>query len=340
MAAKTPKLLREHQLAPAFRTALRRAGAGVIAVPFWGKGAVKLLGLDAGLSVRVICNLDHPGCNPFVIEELRKHKVRVKTHPRLHAKIYATREEAFVGSSNASSNGLAVEGREAQGWVELNVTSAEPAFVTGVLGEFETLWESVESRPVRAADIKRAKERRAAMPPINYLPEGQALFDAIRSNPKAFAHVYLAIYDDRLSKEARSVLRGVQKSAGAATQAASPLAGFDQRGLRNAWGYQFRKLPHPAWLIDVSVFKGKPPKYNGTSQSTGLRLAVPPDADGDAQYDLTPALRGPILLGGRRLRPNPFEQALLIKHAKPLLKTAGDLALPVKDMLKVIDKRR
>src|SRR4051812_16745180 len=102
MATGKLELLREHQLAPAFRKALKAAGEGVIAVPFWGKGAAKLLGLDSEGDVRVICNLDQPGCNPYVIEALRDLKIKVKTHPRLHAKIYATEALAIVGSSNAS----------------------------------------------------------------------------------------------------------------------------------------------------------------------------------------------------------------------------------------------
>ena len=318
-----------------FRKALRRAGAGVIAVPFWGRGAVKLLGLDAGTKVRVICNLDHPGCNPFVIEKLREHKVAVKTHPRLHAKIYATADIAIVGSSNASSNGLTVEGKEAQGWVELNVASGDREFVSGVLGEFEALWDSEETRRVHAADIKRAKERRANMPLIgSILPDGQALFDAVRKTPAAFADVYLAIYDDDLSRNANALLGVVQKSA-----VDSPSSGFDGRTLKNAWGYQFRRMPEPAWLIDISC-KGKSPRYVGTARSTGLALAVAPGDDGEEQNYLTPALRGPIMVGGRLYRPNAAEKALLVRHAKVLLKKAGDVPLPLAKAVAIIDKRR
>jgi len=331
------KLLSAHQLAPAIRKALARAGTGVIAVPFWGKGAVSLLGLGRGAKVRVICNLDHPGCNPDVIAELRKHRIDVRSHRRLHAKIYATADRAFVGSSNASSNGLTVEGREAQGWLELNVASSDPKFVTDVLGEFEKLWDLDETLPVRALEIKRARERRAALPPIGpFLPDGQPLFDAIRANPKLFADVYLAIYDDRLSPEARGVLCGVQKGTVVAKGGRSVAAGVSPRSLKSAWGYQYRVMPRRAWLIDVACYTGKPIKYNGTAESTGLQLAVPPDADGDPQYDLTPALRGPIVLGGRKLRPNAAEQALVIRHAKALLEAAGDEVLPVSAMLRII----
>jgi PLD-like domain len=336
MATNKVDLLREHQLGPAFRKALRRTGAGVIAVPFWGRGALKLLGLDGGANVRIICNLDHPGCNPFVIEQLRDHKVKVRTHKRLHAKIYGTADMAIVGSSNASSNGLTVEGREAQGWVELNVVSCDPMFVADVLGEFENLWESDETLPVLATDIKRAKQRRANMPPfMPVLPKGQEFFEAVRANPKLFAEVYLAIYDKPLSREAKRVMRDVQSNA-----VERPRDGFDTSTLKNAWGYQFEDVPRDAWLVDVSSFKEKPPRYVGVARSTGLAMKVPEDEDGEEQIDLTLALSGPILIGGRRLRPNAAERALLEQHAKRLLKAAGGELLPIAKAVAIIDRAR
>jgi hypothetical protein len=333
MTGDIVELLREHELAPAFRKALKRAGSAVIAVPFWGKGAVKLLGLDAGHAVRVICNLDHPGCNPFVIEELRKHKVRVRTHRRLHAKLYATDAAAIVGSSNASTNGLTVEGKEAQGWVELNVASSEAGFVAGVLAEFESLWDSDETVRVRAVDIKRAKARRAKLPPFRALFEDDlGLFEAVRKMPVAFADVYLAVYDDDLSKNAKGALGAFQKNA-----TGLPDSVFDAASIKNAWGYQFDRMPEPAWLIDVSC-KGKEPKYVGTARSLGIRIAVY-DGDGDPENDLVPALRGPIVVGGQSFRPDKAERAMLERHAKALLAQSGGAPLPIAKAVALIDKR-
>jgi PLD-like domain len=82
----------------------------MVAVPFWGRGGVQSLGLQRGSNVRIICNLDHPGCNPNVFEELCVLEIEVKTHRRLHAKICVTPTIAIVGSSNVSTNGLTVEG--------------------------------------------------------------------------------------------------------------------------------------------------------------------------------------------------------------------------------------
>lgn len=61
------ELLREDALGPRFRRLRDRRAQSVIAVPYWGKGAVKGLGLARAQSVRIICNLDSDGCNPYVV---------------------------------------------------------------------------------------------------------------------------------------------------------------------------------------------------------------------------------------------------------------------------------
>lgn len=76
---------RESEIAPTFRKAARRASQIDIAVPFWGNGAIKALNLTKGQPVRIICNLDQPGCNPAVIAVIRDLGIKVKTHFRLHA---------------------------------------------------------------------------------------------------------------------------------------------------------------------------------------------------------------------------------------------------------------
>src|SRR4051812_817985 len=97
------KLLREDQLGSSFCALSKQASEVVIAVPFWGEGAIKSLGLGTGQKVHVICNLSSNACNPNVIADLKKLKgVKVFTHPRLHAKIYATKDFCIIGSSNAS----------------------------------------------------------------------------------------------------------------------------------------------------------------------------------------------------------------------------------------------
>jgi hypothetical protein len=110
------ELLREYDVATRFR-ALRGNGANCfIAAPFWGNGAPELLEVTRGS--QIICNLESPGCNPNVVRALRDTPgVLLRSHPQLHAKIYATNNFVIVGSSNASTKGLGANG---VAWIEAN----------------------------------------------------------------------------------------------------------------------------------------------------------------------------------------------------------------------------
>jgi hypothetical protein len=103
------KLLTERDL-PKEVAALIKGRTDVrIAVPFWGKDAVDLLVLSRAKGGQIICNLESGCCDPDVIDKLRG-RFTVKTHARLHGKLYCTSKAASVGSSNVSTNGLAVTG--------------------------------------------------------------------------------------------------------------------------------------------------------------------------------------------------------------------------------------
>jgi phosphatidylserine/phosphatidylglycerophosphate/cardiolipin synthase-like enzyme len=180
------RLLREHEVAAKFRKERERANEAVVAVPFWGKGAASTLGFSQGIPVRVLCNLAQPGCNPDAIDEVRKLGIKVRSHARLHAKIYATGHVAIVGSSNVSTNGLTEEGAAARSWIEANVVSDDPTFVAGVLALFEKIWDDPETKPVRKSDIEAARKARLNWPaPIAALGK-KTLFAACRDHPDDF----------------------------------------------------------------------------------------------------------------------------------------------------------
>ena len=118
------RLLDEKQALAEISTMLAAASEAKLAVAFWGKDAHKKLGLDrVDLDLTIICNLDSGACNPDEISKIIEAlpKDRVLSDPRLHAKVYWTPDRAVVGSSNASTNGLAVEGAELGSWAEANV---------------------------------------------------------------------------------------------------------------------------------------------------------------------------------------------------------------------------
>lgn len=327
------RLLREDQLAPTFKKAMRRAGASVIAVPFWGKGAIATLGLVKGAELKVICNLDHPGCNPDVIAGLKKLRIRVKTHPRLHAKIYATQHLAIVGSSNVSTNGLTVEGSAAKGWIEANVASDESAFVEGVLKLFDQIWTDDSARNVTASDIKAAREARESLPPMLFdLPRGMSLFEAARKKPAAFFDVYVAAYSVGLGEGGKRLLKAVKSSA------APPRDGLSASDFRRAWGYQFEDIPEGAWLIDLSCKRAGHPKVHGCALATGVRLPVRNQED--EEYDLTIALRQVISVGGRKFRLLEREKESLRIGANRICKATGGGLLPLRDAISIMDSHR
>lgn len=321
-----PALLREYEVAPAFRKAMRGSGEAMIAVPFWGKGAVKTLGLKAGAPVRIICNLDHPGCNPWVIEQLLDLRIRVRTNRRLHAKIYATSDLAIVGSSNVSSNGLTAEGEDAKGWVEANAMSDDPDFVDDVGRFFETLWkDKPRTVAVTRAAIAAAKTAHAALPPLLFdLEPGTPLFDAALARPEAFASVYVAAYSTDLDDDAKASLRSTREGA---LPAGSKLKPSD---FRKAEGYQFEDIPEGAWLINLDCRTPGPPRYRGCAKDSGLRITC------EEPPELAIALPGMIRIGGRSFPLRAAEQEQLGQAAVKIMRAAGNGLLPLADAIKLM----
>jgi len=322
------QLLREHQVAPSFRRARKQSSEAVVAVPFWGNGAASALGLTENDPVRILCNLDHPGCNPDAIDELRGLRIKVRTHPRLHAKLYATKQVAIVGSSNVSTNGLTVEGAASKGWIEANVCSDDPTLVADALALFETIWEDPETRPVRKLDIEAARKTRANWRMPVAVPGKKTLFAACRERPDDFRSVYVAAYDEGLGDNGRRQLREVKD------RALPPKPGMSTSDFRKAWGYQFEDIPEGAWLIGLNCRRPNQPRYVGCAKATGLRLTV------DGETDLTIAIPGVVEApgSGARLRVSAAEKASLVMNATRILDR--NTLLPLPDAIKIIDRSR
>jgi hypothetical protein len=315
------KILREHEIATVFRKAARGAKDAVVAVPFWGRGAVKALGLTQKLRIRVICNLDQSACNPHVIDEIRRLGIKVCTNPRLHAKIYATPELAIVGSSNVSTNGMTVEGAAAKGWIEANVASTDATFIADVQALFEEIWDLPETTRVRAADIKAALANRP--PPPAPLLRSKTLLAACRENPQAFASVYVVPYNKDLSKTAGQRLATMKK------EASPPVPGIDASDFRRALGYQFLDLPNDAWLIGLDCRRTGRRMFAGCSRTTGLRFQI------DGEDDLFIVLPGVVRLNGRRLPVAAAEKDALALVAAKL---SGITPLP--KVVRLIDRAK
>lgn len=316
------KFLREHEVAEHFKAMSAAADEAFIAAPYWGKGALEMLSIHRGMPLRVICNLDQVGCNPDVIAELKALGIKVKTHRRLHAKIYGTAHAVIVGSSNVSSYGLTVDGREDAGWIEASLLSCEQGIIAAAHALFNELWKSPEARNVTKADIDAARSARTNSaffaPPFD-----KTLLAACRTNPEAFANVYVAVYDSELSAEASRRLEEVKNIA------QPPKKGLTASDFTKARGYQLGGIREGAWLLDLSCKRVG--KYHGCSYSPGLSLKLKGD-----NRDLVITLRRPVEIGGRKFLVSAGEARILEENAHRILHKARGRVLPVRKVLRLI----
>ncbi len=323
------KLLREDEVASEFCRLKNAALEAVIAVPFWGKKAIDLLGLRSNQKVRVICNLGTSACNPYVVADLKKLKgVTVRTHKRLHAKIYATKDFSIVGSSNASINGLALEGAALKGWIEANVLSDDSGLVQDVLDMFETIWRSDETMRITPVALRKAQTDWDNRPKQNGTPIARTLLAACRENPQFFSSVFVAAYTEGLGDNAKQLMAKLHKDVAPS---------LDASDFKHAWGYQYEQTIKPgSWLVDLDCRKSGQSKVWGCAQvpTPSLRLKV------NGECDLTLAVRQPVKLhaGAPQLRLSSEEKNALVAHARRILKRAGDRLLPLIDAVRIIDK--
>lgn len=135
----------------------------VVAVAFWGSGAVEALGLNrVRRAVRVLVNAETGGSNPDELDRLRRCRyVTVKSCSKLHAKVAICSNSMVVGSANASANGLGLEGSELTGWREAVVRVNDPQQIEDAKEWFESLWTNNEAVTLDDAIIKRARVLRA-----------------------------------------------------------------------------------------------------------------------------------------------------------------------------------
>jgi len=128
------------------------------AVAFLGEKSIELFKNRQKLA-RLICNLDSGVTNPYAVEELIKMpNVKVLNYSRLHAKVYCNSKTCIIGSGNISSNGLALEGSELEGWEEAGIISTELKEINASIAWFNNLWNSKKVSKITKADLLLAKE--------------------------------------------------------------------------------------------------------------------------------------------------------------------------------------
>ncbi|WCT76312.1 phospholipase D family protein [Novosphingobium humi] len=210
------EFLDEHGALEQLRNMLALTQSATLAVAFWGDGAIERLALDRpGLALKIICNLESGACNPFELRKLRAlaGPGNVLSDPRLHGKVYRTDSGAIVGSSNVSTNGLAVEGSGLRGWAEANLFTAEES----VLSDLDCWIDARENAPdthvVTEEDLLAAealwKERSKLAPPS--VLDRHDLFDAFKTSPDHAAWDYVKVFvwtegvDENAEEEAKDL---------------------------------------------------------------------------------------------------------------------------------------
>lgn len=152
----TELLVGNEAIAKKIRELFSKASEIRCAVAFWGNGAASLFGETRTKNVSLICNLTSGGTNPDEIARLirRFGKRRIRMKNDLHSKVYWTNQGVIVASSNASSNGLALEEGETSGWVEAGVYCNDRDIIQSANGWLDTLWN--ESTSIQSKDLKQA----------------------------------------------------------------------------------------------------------------------------------------------------------------------------------------
>ncbi|MFG1331124.1 phospholipase D family protein [Xanthobacter autotrophicus] len=246
-------LLDENQALIEIRGLLAATKEAQLAVAFWGTGAIERLGLDrAGLSAKILCNLDSGACNPTELRRIRALPgVTLKSHPALHAKVYWTPTAAVLGSSNASANGLAMEGDLASGWAEANVRLDDPVVLNDIAAWFERLFAA--GHEILDADIKRAEmiwKARTKMTPTGSRLAGD-LVTAYLNAPghPAWKQIKLTYWRDMLKTEDQDWL----SNEIAEKRLASTISAYGQ------WN---DRIAANDWVLDFDL-TGKAPRFGG-----------------------------------------------------------------------------
>lgn len=306
-----------------------------IAVAFWGSGALSKLGLDGqgAKGAKVICNLESGATNPSVVEELIRAGADVKSNSRLHAKVYAVGSSVILGSSNASGNGLVVEGKELNGWIEANILTDDKSLVTTVNNWFDDLWECKDSRVVDEAMLTEARDKwckRRQLAPV--VRSGKWLLDTCQENKELFNNVYLAIYTYRLSKLANETVKQINNGS-------REIAGLNTTDFGRVWGYgEGWSFPEGAWLIDIDA-SGQTPKIWGVARIYSPSLTVKVKGEGD----LTLACRKPgIQVAGitKTIRMSRENKEFLTKGVPFLLGKSEYNLIPLIDAIAMLDNQK
>jgi hypothetical protein len=222
-----------------------------IAVAFWGDGACEKLKISSMNSPpRIICNLQSGGTNPDEIKKIKTSlskqfgkDAQIRQHNKLHAKVYMSNARVVVGSSNASANGLSMQGRQCSGWAEANIHSVEPNLISETAEWFEALW--TQASYITEDDLETAKAkwipRRRTTLPEGHLHEPLDLFDELTKRPENYVdqNIWLVFYGEPFTEEAEQKIKEEAEAAKDSHILPEDVGGFEN----------WKELPDEADLV-------------------------------------------------------------------------------------------
>ncbi len=196
----------------AIRDLLAEGGSARAAVAYWGAGATKRLRIKAGQDLTVVCDLMGGSCNPDEVRKLQSliGPEKVRTHDRLHAKVWIGKAAAILGSSNASANGLCFEEKEASALVEANVRVQDSKVVAALDAWWNAnVWR--DARPITEENLQLASERfkqRRKRRPI--WAKGN-LLSSLQHDPSAFADRGICVWVQNWAKASQEAVGMVEE---------------------------------------------------------------------------------------------------------------------------------
>ena len=129
----------------------------LVAVPFLGKDAVKLLPIPSG-SILVtrfnVAAVKAGQVSPLEVIKLLKRGVKVHSYANLHAKVYVFGKRAFIGSANVSSSSK----RLTEACIEttdLKIVGQVKSFIQELTGDLVTLEQAKKMVPLYPKDGER-----------------------------------------------------------------------------------------------------------------------------------------------------------------------------------------
>jgi len=236
-------------------------------VAFIGGNATNIL-WDKSKKVRLICNLESGGTNPYAVEELLKSdNTKIRNQSQLHAKIYIGESQAIISSANLSANGLSLEGEEVNGWLEAGYKVSGTEEVEKLKDHFEKTWDEAEDISDELLNSAKEKwQKRRVSRPVTKCP-GSSLLQALKN--RAFElvdrNIYFVVSRDAMSEEALKKRIELKK---------------DKNFGGNADCYEgWDDLPENAYFIDLYIGPKLGFEFGGLFKSPENKILIPVDDD-------------------------------------------------------------